>query len=156
MQLRTHCNAVNFRRRGARMFLLLRCGYAYTLYSSLESVIENSKEGYYLALRQTQATIRTDAPKWQPWLLFFLRALHQQMKRLEKKVEREHIVLAALPELSLQILEYAREHGRITMKYMVILTGANRNTLKEHFRKLVENRQLVIQGKGRGAWYRVI
>ena len=135
--------------------LLLRCGYAYTPYSSLESVVENSKEGYYLALRQTQTTIRTDAPNWQPWLLFFLRALHQQMKRLEKKVEQEHIVLAALPELSLQILEYARDHGRVTVKDMVILTGASRNTLKEHFRKLVENRQLSMQGKGRGAWYRI-
>ncbi|MCK9521703.1 MAG: Fic family protein [Proteobacteria bacterium] len=135
--------------------LLLRCGYAYTPYSSLESVIENSKEGYYLALRQTQATIRTDAPNWQPWLLFFLRALHQQMKRLEKKVEREHIVLAALPELSSQILEYAREHGRVTMKDMVVLTGANRNTLKEHFRKLMKNGCLTMEGKGRGAWYRI-
>lgn len=135
--------------------LLLRCGYAYTPYSSLESVIENSKEGYYLALRQTQTTIRTDSPNWQPWLLFFLRALHQQMKRLEKKVEQEHIVLAALPELSLQILEYTRDHGRVTVKDMVILTGASRNTLKEHFRKLVENRQLAMQGKGRGVWYRL-
>ncbi len=134
--------------------LLLRCGYAYTPYSSLESVIENSKEGYYLALRQTQVSIRTDSPNWQPWLLFFLRALHQQMKRLEKKVGQEHIVLAALPELSLQVLEYARDHGRVTVKDMVILTGASRNTLKEHFRKLVENRQLIMQGKGRGVWYR--
>ncbi len=135
--------------------LLLRSGYVYTPYSSLESVIENSKEGYYLALRQTQTTIRTDAPNWQPWLLFFLRALHQQMKRLEKKVEQEHIVLAALPELSLKILEYVRDHGRVTVKDMVILSGASRNTLKEHFRKLVENRQLVMQGKGRGVWYRM-
>jgi Fic family protein len=135
--------------------LLLRCGYAYTPYSSLESVIENSKEGYCLALRQTQATTRTDAPNWQPWLLFFLRALHQQMKRLEKKVEREHVVLAALPELSLQILEYAREHGRVSMRDMVVLTGANRNTLKEHFRKLMRNGCLTMEGKGRGAWYRI-
>lgn len=135
--------------------LLLRCGYTYTPYSSLESVIENSKEGYYLALRQTQITIRTGSPNWQPWLLFFLKALHQQMKRLQKKVEKEHIVLAALPELSLSILEYAREHGRVSLKEMTILTGVSRNTLKEHFRKLVENRQLVMQGKGRGVWYRL-
>ena len=47
--------------------LLLQGGYAYVPYSSLESVIENSKEGYYLALRQTQSTIRTDTPNWQPW-----------------------------------------------------------------------------------------
>ena len=36
--------------------LLLRAGYAYVPYSSLESVIEMSKERYYLALRQTQVT----------------------------------------------------------------------------------------------------
>src|SRR5882672_7644788 len=95
--------------------LLLRAGYAYVPYSSLERVIEQSKNGYYLALRQTQPTIRTDAPNWQPWVLFFLRALQQQMKRLAKKVEREKIVLSAMPELSIKILEYAREHGRVTI-----------------------------------------
>jgi hypothetical protein len=76
--------------------LLLQAGYAYVPYSSLESVIENSKEGYYLALRQTQTTIRTDAPNWQPWLLFFMRALQQQKRRLAVKVEREKNALAAL------------------------------------------------------------
>ena len=39
--------------------LLLQAGYAYVPYSSLESVIEQSKEAYYLALRQTQGTSRT-------------------------------------------------------------------------------------------------
>ncbi|MDB5034112.1 MAG: hypothetical protein JWQ98_1353 [Chlorobi bacterium] len=53
------------------MLLLLQAGYAYVPYSSLESVIENSKEGYYLALRQTQGTTRSEAPDWQPWLMFF-------------------------------------------------------------------------------------
>lgn len=55
--------------------LLLQAGYAYVPYSSLESVIEQSKQAYYLALRQTQGTIRTDQPNWQPWLHFFLRAM---------------------------------------------------------------------------------
>lgn len=133
--------------------LLLRAGYAYVPYSSLESVIEQSKEGYYLALRQTQGSIRTDSPNWQPWIIFFLRALQQQMKRLAKKVEREKIVLSALPELSVQILEYAREHGRVTIGDMVKLTGVSRNTLKKHFSQLIEKRHLVLNGSGRGAWY---
>ena len=34
--------------------VLLRAGYSYLPYSSLKSVIEQSKEGYYLALRETQ------------------------------------------------------------------------------------------------------
>jgi len=133
--------------------LLLQTGYAYVPYSSLESVIEANKEGYYLALRQTQGTIRSDAPNWQPWLMFFLRTLAEQVRRLEKKVEREIIVLAPLPELSLQIVEFAREHGRITMAEAIKLTGSSRNTLKQHFRDLVERQHLEPQGSGRGAWY---
>ncbi|QTN28009.1 Fic family protein [Rhodoferax sp. AJA081-3] len=133
--------------------LLLQAGYAYVPYSSLESVIEVNKEAYYLALRQTQGSIRTATPNWQPWLVFFLRSLAEQVRRLEKKVERERIVLATLPELSLQIMEFTREHGRITMAGAVKLTGANRNTLKQHFRALVEQGHLQTQGQGRGAWY---
>lgn len=133
--------------------LLMQAGYAYVPYSSLESVIELNKESYYLALRQTQGTIRTSEPNWQPWLLFFLRSLAEQVRRLEKKVEREKLVLATFPELSLQIVEFAREHGRITIGEAMKLTNASRNTLKQHFRKLVERGHLNQQGSGRGVWY---
>ena len=133
--------------------LLLQAGYAYVPYSSLESVIEQSKEAYYLALRQTQGTIRTEAPDWQPWLVFFLRSLTEQVALLEKKVEREKIVMATLPELSLQIVEFTREHGRVTMREVIQLTGASRNTLKQHFRALVEHGTLNQHGSGRGVWY---
>lgn len=133
--------------------LLLQAGYAYVPYSSLESVIEVNKEAYYLALRQTQGTIRTDAPNWQPWLLFFLRSLAEQVRRLEKKVAREKIVLAALPTLSLQIVEFVREHGRITMAEAIKLTGSNRNTLKPRFRDLIERGHIEQHGSGRGVWY---
>jgi Fic family protein len=133
--------------------LLLQAGYAYVPYSSLESVIEANKEGYYLALRQTQGTIRHDEPNWQPWLLFFFRSLSEQVRRLEKKVERERIVLASLPDLSLQIIEFTREHGRITMAEAMTLTGSSRNTLKQHFRHLVDRGHLESHGSGRGAWY---
>jgi len=133
--------------------LLLQAGYAYVPYSSLESVIEVNKEVYYLALRQTQRTIRTEAPDWAPWLVFFLRSLAEQVWRLEKKVERERVVLSALPELSLQIVEFAREHGRVRIGDAIRLTGASRNTLKQHFRNLVARGHLEQQGSGRGAWY---
>lgn len=136
--------------------LLLQAGYAYVPYSSLESVIEQNKEAYYLALRQTQGTIRAEAPNWQPWLVFFLRSLAEQVQRLNQKVEREKAVLAPLPELSLQIIEFAREHGRVTMGNVIRLTGASRNTLKQHFRALVEKGRLNQRGSGRGVWYELL
>jgi len=116
-------------------------------------VIEKNKEGYYQALRQTQGTIRTDAPDWHPWVIFFLRALQKQVKNLSVKAEKEKIVLSALPELSVQILDYARKHGRVTIGNMITITDVSRNTLKEHFRSLVDKGHLVMHGSGRGSWY---
>jgi len=133
--------------------LLLQAGYAYVPYSSLESVIEHSKEGYYLALRQTQQSLNSEAPNWQPWLTFFLRALQQQKRRLAAKVEQEKGALSALPELAVQILDYVRDHGRVTSRDMVRAYGASPNTLKTTFGKLVQKGLLTRHGGGRSIWY---
>jgi Fic family protein len=124
-------------------------------YSSLESVIEESKEAYYLALRQTQGTIRTDTPNWQPWLLFFLRALQRQKRRLAMKVEREKGALATLSELAVKILDYVRDQGRVTTRDMVREHSASPNTLKSTFGSLVNRGLLVRHGAGRSTWYGV-
>ena len=135
--------------------LLLQAGYAYVPYSSLESVIENSKEGYYLALRQTQATLGSAAPDWQPWTVFFLRALREQKRRLEVKVEREKNALTRLSALAVQILDHARDHGRVATRDMVREAGASPNTLKATFTSLVRKGLLTREGGGRSTWYRL-
>ena len=135
--------------------LLLQAGYAYVPYSSLESVIENSKEGYYLALRQTQTTLRSAAPDWQPWMLFFLRALREQKRRLAVKVEREKNALAPLSALAVQILDHVRDHGRVATSDMVREAGASPNTLKAAFTSLVQKGLLAREGGGRSTWYRL-
>ena len=133
--------------------LLLQAGYVYVPYSSLESVIENSKEDYYLALRQTQTTIHNEAPNWQPWLMFFMRALQQQKRHLGIKVEREKNALSVLSELAIKIMDYVRAHGRVATRDMVRETGASPNTLKATFSNLVEKRLLIRHGGGRSTWY---
>ncbi len=133
--------------------LLLRAGYAYVPYSSLESVIERSKDAYYIALRRTQSKLRSANPDWQPWVVYFLTALQRQKNQLEKKIEREHILLGDLPELSAKILELCRERGRVTISDIVKATGASRNTIKDHVATLTDNRHIVRHGAGRGTWY---
>lgn len=133
--------------------LLLRSGYAYVPYSSLESVVEQTKEAYYIALRRSQGTIRSNAPEWEPWVVYFLRALQRQKKKLERKIEREKIVIDMLPDLSVQILEMTKEHGKVTIRQIVKITGANRNTVKKHLRSLVSANHLAQHGTGKGTWY---
>jgi Fic family protein len=133
--------------------LLLQAGYAYVPYASLESVIESHKEGYYLALRDTQGTLRSQEPNWHPWLIYFLRALQQQKRRLAVKVAREKLMLTSLSDLAIKIIDFARHHGRVATRDMVKETGASPNTLKATFSSLVEKGLLVRHGGGRSTWY---
>jgi Fic family protein len=132
--------------------LLLQAGYGYAPYSSLESVIEANKEGYYLALRRTQGTLKQEDPDFEPWLLFFLRSLKKQTSRLAEKIAREPQVEGLHPD-ALKILEAARRSGRITTGAAEELTGAPRPTVKTRLSELVKRGLLKPQGQGRGAWY---
>ena len=133
--------------------LLLRGGYAYVPYSSLERVIEQNKDGYYLALRKTQRSLGTDTPDWQTWLSYFLTALRQQKDHLARKVDRERLLLGDLPDLSARILEISRERGRVTVADAAKTTGTSRNTVKDHIRALAAAGHLTRHGAGRGTWY---
>ena len=139
--------------RALTTLLLLRAGYAHVPYSSLESVIERSKDTYYLALRRTQKTTRSKKPDWQPWIMFFLRALQQHKSRLESKVEREKKILGQLPELSLRIYELTKERGQVKVEDIIRAIGAARGTVKDHLNQLIKNGYLVQHGKGKGTWY---
>jgi len=135
--------------------LLLRAGYGYVPYSSMETVIEANKDSYYLALRRTQQTIRKEEQSWDPWLVFFLRTMAKQKDNLAAKVKDEQALRSSLPALSRQILELAKTRGEITITETEDSTGANRNTIKVHLKKLAEQRYLVQLGKGRGARYAI-
>lgn len=134
---------------------LLRAGYSYVPYSSMENVIEQNKDSYYLALRRTQQTIRKEEQNWEPWLAFFLKTMVKQKDNLAAKVKEEQALRAALPALSRQILELVRTRGEITVKDVEDSTGANRNTIKVHVKKLAEQHYLMQAGKGRGTRYTI-
>jgi Fic family protein len=46
-----------------------------------------------------------------------------------------------------------QRRGEITITQIEESTGANRNTIKVHWRKLASDRSLQQVGKGRRAWY---
>ncbi len=133
--------------------LLLKAGYAYVPFSSLESVIEQHKESYYLALRRTQSTLQQKSPDWEPWVVFFLRALQRQKRRLSEKVELGRLMLSTMSELAEKIVELARAHGRISVADIVRATGANRSTVKLRLSVLVRDGVLSRHGQGRTTWY---
>jgi Fic family protein len=138
--------------RALTTLLLLRAGYDYVPYSSLERIVEDSKDEYYQALRRAQATLDQDESRLIDWLTFFVRALHRQKEVLDRKVKQEKL-MAPLAPLSEKLLGIVREHGRVTVREAVAVTQANRSTIKEHLKQLVNAGRLARRGQGRGAWY---
>lgn len=136
--------------------LLLQAGYQYVPYSSLEAVMEQTRESYYQSLRRTQVTIRAINPDWVPWTMYFLKALQLQKENLEHKLDREKIMQQKLPGLSLQILDVVKGHGRINITDAVTVTEANRNTVKKHLQQLVGGGYLIKNGVGKSTWYTLV
>jgi len=136
------------------MLMLLRAGYDYVPYASLEHIVEENKELYYKALRRTQTTLKADSLDWEPWLRFFLRALKKQKNNLEFKVEQgKSNNDVDLPTLSVKVLKLFDEHERLTISEIVQLTAANQNTLKVRLRELVKAGRIQRHGKGPATWY---
>jgi len=127
-------------------------GYIYVPYSSLESIIEQNKEGYYLALRSAQSTLGKGDTQLDAWLTFFLSCLKTQKDNLSLKIEREKLMVT-LPALSSQILEAVKQHGQMAISDIQAITQANRNTIKVRLRELVNDGHLIKQGVGKGTVY---
>ena len=64
--------------------------------------------------------------------------------------------MRSLSALDEQLLQFAREHGRLSLTDALNLTRANRNTLKLHLRQLVQAGRLQLLGRGRSSWYETI
>ena len=64
--------------------------------------------------------------------------------------------MTSLSPLDEQLLQLVRQHGRLTLTAALALTKANRNTLKLHFRQLVQGGHLQLLGRGRSSWYEAV
>lgn len=138
--------------RALTTLLLLRTGYDYVPFSSLERIVEENKDHYYRALRSAQSTLDGDESQLGEWLTFFMHCLVRQKDVLAAKIERERL-MEPLSPLSEKLLSIIRENGRVTVRQGVSVTGENRNTIKAHLKELVHGRKLIQNGKGKGTWY---
>jgi Fic family protein len=139
--------------RALTSLLLLRAGYEYVPYSSLERVIEENKETYYVALRASQLAIRTLPNNFGEWLTFFLRTLRVQQQNLAAKldVERSMLALSAVQE---RVLGFIALHGRATTTLIARETGLPARTIRYHLDVLSQRGIVEAHGEKRGRYYR--
>jgi Fic family protein len=134
--------------------MLLRAGYRALPYAGFEVEMEGWRVAYHQALVASQNGLWTESPNLEPWLLYFLETLDRQRECVEKKIALEREV-RDYPPLQRAILETAREHGSVDAGLLLKATGANRNTLKDNLRRLVQEGILSKTGERRGTRYRI-
>lgn len=132
--------------------LLLKKGYDYVPYSSLERVVEENKAAYYAALNRSQSAMRADPSDFGAWLLFLLRALQAQKQNLAAKLELERS-FAELSDAQQRILYVLDQQGRVTTPLLAAKLGIPLRTLRYHLNVLVEHRVIVAHGERKGRNY---
>jgi len=131
--------------------LMLKSGHGYIPYSSLKSIVEKNKEGYYLALQRTQKTLKVEQD-WTAWLHFFFRTLKRQKDHLEVKISAVE-KYSHLPQESIIIMRYLETNNRITIaEASELITTISRPSVKNRLAELVKLGLVVRNGKARATW----
>ncbi|MGQ9425233.1 Fic family protein [Gilvimarinus sp. F26214L] len=132
--------------------LLLRSGYDYLPYTSLEAVIEKNKDYFYKALRNTRSVLEDDSDNWQPWFTFFLNHLKLQQANLAPAMEPiEGTDSEEFSELSMDILLHLSKRGELSLAKIMELTKADQSALEQGLRELVKRGHVQNRGEGRYA-----
>ena len=134
--------------------LLRRAGYPHIPYASLESQIEDLRDEYQASFDAAQNRFWSAEAQLEPWLEFFVKVLDRHRERVDLKIALEQRTYT-FPPLQQAILEAVREHGTVGAGLLLQATGANRNTLKDNLRKLVDHGVLHKHGERRGTLYRL-
>ncbi len=140
--------------RALTVLLMLKGGYAYVPYTSMESIIEGSKDAYYRALRGTQKTVWGERIDYGPWLGFFITALQKQKRLLEAKLAAlQRGSRDTLSSTSRAILALFDAGGSMEMAELIAALGKPPVTVRKAVNALVQRGYLRKQGVTKGASY---
>ncbi|MBI3385372.1 Fic family protein [Candidatus Gottesmanbacteria bacterium] len=134
-------------------FLLLQQGYLYMPYVSHEKLIEDNKAEYYLALRQSQKTFKTDKEDVNHWLNFFLTVLLQQSKMAINLLTSEKIETLLSPK-QLAVWEYLQTTNEATPQEIAKKAHVARPTVNQVLNKLLKMKKIERIGEGAAIRYR--
>lgn len=133
--------------------LLLQHGYAYMPYVSHEKLIEDNKADYYVVLRRSQKTLKTDSENVAPWMEFFLNVLLTQSKMAIELLSKENIE-KLLSKKQLSVWQYLQEVDEATPGEIAKKAGVARPTVSQAIDALLRLKKIERIGLGRTTRYR--
>lgn len=134
-------------------FILLKARYEYVPYISHEKLIEDNKTEYYIALRRTQKTIKTQQEDITAWLHFFLDILLEQTKRAVELLSKENIEKLLSPK-QLAVWEYINSVNEASPGEISKVAKVARPTVNQALEKLLRLKKIERLGLGRSTRYR--
>lgn len=142
--------------RALTNLLLLQAGYAYIPYVSLEEIIEDRKDAYYLSLRETQKHHKTDREDIGPWVGYLLDSLLAQAESARHLIERDEPE-QSLSEKQLAVLRLFDDGATLSPKDIALaLKTMPLSTIKQALTRLTKLEFIKRIGLGRATRYRKI
>lgn len=132
--------------------LMLKHGYPYMPYVSHEKLIEDNKADYYVALRRSQKTIKTETENITPWLEFFLKVLLEQARQALDILSRENIEILLSPK-QLIVWRYIETVSEATPGEISRATKVTRPTVSQAIDVLTRLKKVRRIGQGRTTRY---
>lgn len=162
------------------ILLLLKSGYTYQLFHSLDALIDRNYDKYEIEYKKA---FESSMPDYDSWIALFLSLLEKQadvmfmaMSKINANLpvftqshEEDECLLCEiaddapkpvkrkshkdLPALQCKIMKMFEKQDTITISEVVKKTRANINTVKKHLAAMVCANLIEKHGKTRGCWY---
>ncbi len=132
--------------------LLLQAGYDYIPYVSHEKLVEQKKTEYYLALRKTQKTFKTQKESIETWLEFFLLIILTQSESAVSLLSKENIERILSPK-QLAVWKYLETVNEATPAEITMHSGVTRPTVNQALDRLLRLKRVERLGQGRSTRY---
>ena len=133
--------------------LLLKEGYLYMPYISHEKLVEDNKPDYYMALRRSQKTFKTEHENIIPWLDFFLTIFLKQSQMAVELLSKENIE-KLLSKKQLAVWQYLQEVEEATPGEIAKKAKVVRPTVNQALDRLLRLKKVERIGLGRSTRYR--
>ena len=140
--------------RALTNLLMLKTGYSYIPYVSMEEIIEERRPDYYLSLRATQNNHKTDHEDITPWVNFFLNVLIEQTERARKIMESDQPE-KLLSEKQLQIYQSFKQKETLSKGEIFDLLGGvmPEVSIRQALSRLIALKLIERIGQGRTTRY---
>jgi Fic family protein len=134
--------------------LLIKHGYNFIQYISLEHIIEGNKKAYYQALMEGQKDRYNEQERIDQWILFFLNSLSELIVKLEAKVKEFRALGGYLNERQKRVLEYIRQNQPVKIGDVIVgLEEYKSPSIRKDLQYLVKEMEIEKLGNNKGTVY---